>query len=258
MAVYNRGTEGRLNDILTVLGTTKSSLWPFWDATGSLVSGISVGDLTSSDEAGAVTLQSEFAPIELPSGLHSYHFNPSGNLHLSGVDNAAYTFGNGTVDSAFSVGAWIRPNAVVSNAIISKYNATAEEWQLFIDSNGDLSLELHDASASASEIAVSDSALTIGQWVFVVATYDGTETAPDVRLYVDGQSANDGSTTEAGAYVAMEDTATPLLVGATGVTATPATEFHGRIALPFICGKELSAAEVTTLYGYTAPMVGIS
>jgi hypothetical protein len=258
VTVYIRGTEGRLNDILSALGATTPSLWPFWESVGSLVSGISVGDLTSSDEAAARTLESEFAPISLPSGLHSYHFNPVGNQHLAGVDHANYTFGNGTVDTPFSVGAWIRPAAIASNTIISKYSATVREWRFWIDASGKLNLELYDESADGTEIAASTAALTVGQWQWVVATYDGGETAPVVNLYVDAVLANDGTTTEAGAYVAMEDTATPLLVGCSGVTATPVNEFHGRIALPFVTGKALTQAEVTTLYGYTAPMVGIS
>jgi len=260
MTTYIRGTEGRLNDILSTLGTTKTSLWPFWESTGTLVSGISAGDLTSSDEAAARSLEAEFAPVDLPCGLHSYHFNPVGNQHLAGVDHANYSFGNGTVDVPFSVGAWIRPNAIATNVIMGKYDSAGntEEWRFFIDSSGKLSMELHDASASATEIAISDSALTAGQWIFAVAAYDGGETAPDLDLYVNGTAVNDGSTTEGNTYTAMEDTAAPLTVGCSGVTATPVAEFHGRIALPFICGKQLSAAEVQTLYGYTAPMVGVA
>lgn len=260
MTVYVRGTEGRLNDIMSTLGTTTPSLWPFWEKTGTLVTGISVGDLTASETAGAAeALEDDFAPLLLPSGLYSYHFHPTGDHHLAGIDHANYSFGNGTVDTPFSVGAWIRPNAIATNVIMGKFDSAGslEEWRFFIDSNGKLSLELHDASASATEIAVSDSAMTIGQWVFAVATYDGTETAPVVNLYVDGTLSNDGTTTETNAYVAMENTAAPLTVGCSGVTATPVAEFHGRIAMPFITGKALSQAEVTTLYGYTAPMVGV-
>jgi hypothetical protein len=261
MSVYRRGTEGRLNDIQTVLGTTTPSLWPFWESTGVLVTGIGVGDLIPSETGGAAeALEDDFAPLQLPSGLYSYHFHPTGDHHLAGIDSTNYSFGNGTVDTPFSVGAWIRPNAIASNVIMGKYDSVgnAEEWRFFIDGSGLLSLELHDASASATEIAVSDAALTVGQWVMVTATYDGGETAPVVNLYVNGASVNDGSTTESNSYVAMENTASPLTVGCGGVTATPTTEFHGRIALPFITGKALSAAEVTTLYGYTAPMVGVA
>lgn len=253
MAGYNRGTEGRLNDILSTLGTTTPSLWPFWEPTGTVVTGIGVGDLVPTE-----TTTFGFSPLLLPCGLYSYHFHPTGDHHLAGIDSANYTFGNGTVDTPFSVGAWIRPNAVASNTIMAKYSATVREWRFWIDAAGLLDLELYDESADTTEIATSTVAVTQGQWQFVVASYDGTETAPVVNLYVDATLANDGSTAETGAYVAMEDTATPLTIACSGVTATPVNEFHGRMALPFITGKALSAAEVTTLYAYMAPMVGIA
>jgi hypothetical protein len=132
------------------------------------------------------------------------------------------------------------------------------EWRFWIDADGKLDLELYDESADTTEIAVSDAALTAGQMQFVVATFDGVDATPGMYLYVDGASVNDGSSTETGAFVATEDTATPLTIGCSGVTATPVNEFHGRIAMPFITGKALSAAEVTQLYGLTAPMVGIA
>lgn len=259
MTVYNPGLEAKLNSILTTLGTTKRSLWPCWEKTGVLVAGVGVGDLIPSETAGAAeALEDDFSPLLLPCGLFSYHFHPTGDHHLAGIDHANYTFGDGSVDAAFSVGAWIRPNAIVSNTIMAKYSATVREWRFWIDADGKLDLELYDESADTTEIAASTAALTLGQMQFVVATYDGGETAPVVNLYVDGVLANDGSTTETGAYVAMEDTATPLTVGCSGVTATPVNEFHGRIALPFITGKELTAAEVASLYALMNPMVGIS
>jgi hypothetical protein len=261
VTTYVRGLDGRLNDIMTILGTTTPSLWPFWESTGTLVTGISVGDLIPSETAAAAeALEDDFAPVMLPCGLFSYHFHPTGDHHLAGIDSNSYSFGNGTVDTPFSVGAWIRPNAIVTNVIMGKYDSAGnlEEWRFFIDSAGKLSLELHDASASATEIAASTSALTIGQWINVVATYDGGETDPVVNLYVNGVLANDGTTTESGTYTAMENTAAPLTVGCSGVTATPVAEFHGRIALPFLTGKALSAAEVAQLYALTQSMVGIS
>ena len=253
MAAYIRGTEGRLNDIQTTLGTTKPSLWPFWEATGTRIASIGVGDLTPTDTDGT-----GFAPLLLPCGLYSYHFHPTGDHHLAGIDHANYTFGDASVDAPFSVGAWIRPNAIASNTIMAKYSATVREWRFWIDASGLLDLELYDESVDTTEIATSTVAVTKGQWQFVVASYDGGETAPVVNLYVNATLANDGSTAETGAYVAMEDTATPLTIGCSGVTATPVNEFHGRMALPFITGKALSGAEVLELHKLMAPMVGIA
>ncbi|HEU0072490.1 MAG TPA: LamG domain-containing protein [Dehalococcoidia bacterium] len=261
MAGYNPGLEAKLDTILGILGTTKRSLWPFWEKTGVLVTGIGVGDLIPAETSGtAEALEDDFSPLLLPCGLFSYHFHPTGDHHLKGIDSTDYSFGDGSVDSAFSVGCWIRPNAIASNVLLAKYDSAGmkEEWRFWIDGDGKLDLELHDASASATEIAVSDAALTVGLLQFVVATYDGTQTAPEVNLYVDGQLVNDGLTVEDGSYVAMEDTDAPLTIGCGGVTATPTTEFHGRIAMPFITGKELSAAEVSQLYNLMNPMVGLS
>lgn len=260
MTTYIRGTEGRLNDVLRLLGTTKVSLWPFWEDAGSLITGIGVGDLTAAETAGAAEdLQDDFAPIALPSGLYTYHLHPTGDHHLAGIDSANYTFAAANEDSPFSCGAWIRPNAISSNTIMAKYDAagTAREWRLWIGATGLLTLELYDESADTTEIAASTAALTAGQWVMVTATYDGTETSPVVNLYVNSTLVNDSTTTETGAYVSMEDTATPLTIGCSGTTALPANEFHGRIALPWIAGKALTAAEVATLHSYTAPMVGL-
>lgn len=258
MTVHNPLREGQLNLILDILGTTSPWIVPGWESVGSVVTAIGAGGhLTSSDEAGAVTLESEFAPNELPCGLYSYEFVPAGNLHLSGADAASHSFGDASVDSPFSVGAWIRPNAIASLTILSKYSATVREWRLHLDSNGLLTFDLYDESVDATEIAASTSAIELGKMQFVVASYDGTETAPVLYLYVNGAAVNDGSTTETNSYVAMENTATPVLVGAHGVTGTPVQEFNGRIWLPFITGKALTAAEVKALYALTVPMVGI-
>jgi hypothetical protein len=250
--------DGKLNAIMAILGTTTPSLWPFWERTGSLVSGIGPGDLTSAETAGAAeALEDDFAPVALRYGNHAYHFHPTGDHHLAGIDHASYSFGSGAADVPLSVGAWIRPNAIASNTIIAKYSATVREWRFWIDAAGKLSLELYDESADTSEIAASTAALTPYLWQHVVATYDGVETAPVVQLYVNGSAVGDGTTAETGAYVAMEDTATPLTIGCSGVTATPVNEFHGRMALPFVTGKELTASEVGQLYALTARMVGL-
>jgi len=257
MTAYNRQLEGKLNDILTILGATKTSFWPFWERTGQLVTGIGLGDVIPSETAGvAEDLEHDFAPLLLPCGLYSYHFHPTGDHHLAGIDSAAYTF----IASPFSVGCWIRPNAIASNVMLAKYDSAgnAEEWRFWIDAAGLLDMELHDANVSATEIAVSAAAVSLGQMQFVVATYDGTPATPLVYLYVDGVAVNDGSTAEVNAFVDMEDTATPLTIGCGGVTAAPTTEFHGRIAMPFICGKQLSAAEVVTLRDIMRPMIGIA
>ena len=261
MTAYNRQVEGQLNDILDILGTTKTLLVPGWEDTGSVIGTIGAAGFTSSDEAGAVAVEAEFSPRRMPCGLHHYGFTKTGNLHFSGADNAAFTFDGGG-DAPFSGGLWIRPNiAVLEQDLIAKYVAASEEFRFSISSAGKLTLELHDATDSTSELATATTVLTPGKMVFVVFTYDGMETAdvPDIHLYIDGADDNPlGLSVETGAYLHMDDTATPLTIGASGLTAAPVNEFDGRLAIPFLTGKELTQANVTDLYSIMAPMVGIA
>lgn len=261
MSVTTEGQiQAELNGIMSVLGTTKPNLWPFLEATGVLVSGIGGGgDLVPSETAGAAeALEDDFAPVKGPGGIYSYHFHPTGDHHLAGSDHGDFSFGDGTVDSPFSVGAFIRPN-VANLTILGKHDSAGnlEEWKFYIDSNGKLALELHDASASATEIGTATNALTAGQMIFAVATYDGDEADPAVNIYADAVLASDGLTVETSAYVAMENTATPLTAFCAGVTAAPVLEFHGRGALPFVTGKELSLAEVQELYARGRRLLGL-
>lgn len=264
-----------LDRILRILGTTDTHLLLFaagpGDAT-ALVPAMSEAQVLyqTRDEAGTVNVNAEFGPIPLPCGLFAYHFGVVGNNHIAAsADAASHTFGNGTVDSPFSVGAWIMPATKNDNTIISKFGSTAaaEEWKWGLAATtGALYLELHDASASTTEIGTADGAQSrfasdgsppLHRWSFAVSTYDGTETAPEITHYLNSTDVSNANrdSVESGAYVAMEDTATPLLVAASDVTGTPTEEFHGYIALPFICGKELSAAEVRELYEVTQRMV---
>jgi len=255
-----------LDEIVTILGGTKMAFWPFLTAIGADVfpygSGNDGAVLTPSDEAAARALEAEFNPIRL-NGVHAYYFDSSVNNHLNGGDNANYSHGNGTVDTAFSLGAWIMPTEALGTArtIIAKYGSTAnlEEYDFRFDASGNLVLELHDASASASEIGTgAGDVLVPWAWNFVVATYDGEEATPDVHLYRNGSDTlAAGTTTETGAYVAMEDTAAGLLIGARDATGTPAQEFEGYVALPFVTGKELTAVEVTQLYQIGRRLVGL-
>ena len=173
MTAYNPGLEAKLNDILDILGTTKTLLVPGWESIGSIMGTIGAAGVTSSDEGGAVAVEAEFSPQEMPCGLHHYGFTKAGNLHLSGADNAAFTF-DGGADAAFSGGLWIRPNvAILKQDLIAKYVGAAEEYVCGLDAAGKLYLELHDATDSTKEVATAATVQTAGQFIFVVFTYDG-------------------------------------------------------------------------------------
>ena len=246
-----------LDQFLTVLGSTKTSFWPLVESTGAIVRtyGESAHIFTMTD-SGA----NGFHPVEHPGRIQSYHFSKSDDQHGAGQDHADFSFGNGTTtDAAVSWGAWVWQDVQgAAAAIMTKYDAvgTDREWSFMVNASNKLELELYDDNANASEAGMANTALTLNQFQFVVITYNGAQADPDVNFYLDG--AADGSgTTQTGSYEAMQAGATPVMLGAEDDTAAPTNEFNGRIALPFVCGKELSAAEVTTLYGIGKTLLGV-
>lgn len=261
MTVYAPGTVADLNAIMSTLGTTKATFWPFHESTGIVIGAVGAGArlIPSETAAAAEALEDDFTPQQLPSNLYSYYFSNLEDQHLAiGADNANFHFDG---DVAFSVGCWIQPQDITTVALIAVMDTAgnAEEWAFRLDGSSKLELELHDASASAKEVGVSDTAVVIGQWSFAVVTYDGTKATPVVKFYQNGaiDSTTPFGTTETGAYDGMEDKSTPLTIACAGVTALPTQEYTGRIAMPFVTGKELSAAEVLTLHKRMAPMMGL-
>ena len=120
-------------------------------------------------------------------------------------------------------------------------------------------LGVFDESTDGDEIGYGTTALVLNEWAFIVGTYDGVEEPPEIFIYLNGAVDNDGTTTETGAYAAMEQTAAKLSIGArTGAADVAGLELDGRIALPFVCGKVLSAIEVGNLYGLGARLLGIN
>ena len=251
-------TFRRLDDIVTILGGTKMAFYPFLTGHGTDVFPYGAGNDGIVGLPNDAALEAEYDPIPLPGGVFAYYFDSSADNHIGFGDNAAYSHAS---DTAVSWGAWVYPTEVLGTqrSIIAKHLGAAEEYDFRFDASGNLELELHDASASATEIGTGASDVIVPwAWNFVVATYDGTAATPDVHLY---RNASDtlaaGTTTESGAYVGMEDGAAEFLIGCRNSAATPAQEFEGYMALPFITGVELTQANVTSLHNIGRELIGL-
>lgn len=261
--VANARTFDLLDQMVAILGTTRTVFMPFLSPLGQVVQSYkgSVHDFTPSDETGGVNLEDEFIPYKHAGGVFSYFFDRSANNHLAGVDHGDFSAISGGVDAAFSVGAWCLPRlAGTQQTLLAKYDVagTLREWQLGLDASEQIAFELFDesiADADAAVIAPGATALSLNEWAFVVATYGGQGGAPgfagsamSLAVYLNG-AVDTGVVAGTGAddYVDMEDTATPPLIGAADDQAAPTFEWEGRIALPFVCGKALSATEVAEI-----------
>lgn len=261
-------TYNLLDQMIAILGTTRLMFYPCLQGCGPDVHTYGVldtGDLAAHarQPAGAVNLEDEFDPVRLAApGMHAYFFDQALNNHMIVADCDHITHGDGSVDSPASWGIAILPTEKIGDqcSLISKFNMTgsAEEFDFRHDNTGHLVLELHDASASASEVATASAVIVPWVWNILIATYDGNEADPDVHLYQNGIDLNPtGATTENGSYVAMENTPTDLMIGARNLTGTVQAPYNGYLTLPFSCGKELLADEVSCITDIEKILIGL-
>lgn len=260
-----------LNDLLTILDpdTNNVFLWPFLEDTGQLVQsyggidesvipGIAATDTDLDDSVG-------FMPVRHPGGINSYHFEGAGDQQLAGDDAATLSF-NGTTDAAFSVGCFFYIDSG-TGTLIAKYDVagTDREWRLHLLSGPDLALELYQEDIDDSETAQTTAALSTRKWYSGIVTYGGAggdgaggkTAAADMTIYIDGAAVAATTSEVGGTYADMVAGNAPLLIGANDDSAAPASEFTGRIALPFIVNAELTAAEVAGINSICRGLLGL-
>ncbi|MFC1675564.1 LamG-like jellyroll fold domain-containing protein [Planctomycetota bacterium] len=132
-------------------------------------------------------------------------------------DDPALSFGDGSndSDSALSLAAWVYvTNHSDLQVIVGKWDGLGakREWVLWLNSVEILEMRLYDQSNTAWIGQVSDDVLTDG-WHFVCGTYNATEAASGITLYVDGVAVDSTADGE-GVYVAMEDNTSKVMIGA--------------------------------------------
>ena len=169
-------------------------------------------------------------------------------------DADTLSFGNSSVDSPFSIAAWIFATGASGNEmILSKYDRTSgtplREWQIYL-LNSKLKFRLIDHNVLANINVVANDILTTG-WHFVVGTYDATEADTGLNLYIDGAVLGDSDVTRStdGSYVAMENTAAEVIIGArTDSGGSLGSFFQDKIDNVILFDAEITQATVSALY----------
>ena len=169
-------------------------------------------------------------------------------------DAAAFSFGNGTVDSPFSIASWVYVTSfpAFQQAILSKWDSsTAREYMFAVNTFGKLQLRFTDESTNAIIGAEGDGVLTDG-WHFVVSTYTGQSTTGStaanlIKLYVDGDLVTSTKTNNA-SYDAMEDTTTKAVLGGSYVSSSLVNFWQNKIDNTILFDVELTAGNILSLY----------
>lgn len=238
-------------------GVGDSSLVAHWLLNDNLATQVILDDAIAGTYDGAT----ETADTE---DLHKTGKVGTGCFNFNGVDcgiigdAAGLSFGNGTVDSPFSVVAWAYTTAGGDTQyIISKRDVgVAEEWTFHIRGATNLMrVSLTDESETAVITCDADDVLSDG-WHLLGFTYPGQAaagaTAADlIKIYVDGALVDSTATNDA-SYDAMESLAADVLIGGHRVGGVTGGYWVDKMDDVALFGKELSAVEMAALYNIGA------
>ena len=233
--------------------TGDSSLVAHWLLNDNLATTAVLDDTVAGSHDGVATSNTE--------DLHETGQVGTGCFNLGGTDAvevtsaAALTFGNGTVDSPFTIIAWVNVKLTgTTGHILTKWDTNSKrEYDFYITSEGYLKLFLADQSVSKYPYRQSDELLTAG-WHMVAATFSGQAASGPlvanlILLYVDGAVVASTATNEA-TYDAMESLGSDLVIGGfydTGVLNADAF-WDDKIDEVALFDKKLSTAEIASLY----------
>ena len=152
-----------------------------------------------------------------------------------------------TVTAQVTVAAWVYRTAAQASwaAVVSRQQGTTnfEHYYLGFSNTGQYRWFVNTTGGYSS--TALGGAAPVGQWVFVVGTYDGAM----VRFYVNG--VQQFATPRTGTF-ASDTTGLQIGAGSNDAAHTPTEAFNGRVDAVQVYNVALSASEVLALYQGTA------
>ncbi|WP_288955609.1 LamG-like jellyroll fold domain-containing protein [uncultured Polaribacter sp.] len=180
-----------------------------------------------------------------------FDFDSTNNEYIDcgGANDFSFTNGSGT-DLPFSLSAWINMVDASSFRIISKYGSGTDiEWYFYTTGSDILRFRLYDKNNVGYIGRGYSTAMTSyqGQWINVVATYNGNEQSSGINIYINGLEVDDQDAS-GGTYEGMTTTTNPVTIGKMGTAYA-----NGKFSNVSVFNTELSSTQVETIYNNGAP-----
>lgn len=167
----------------------------------------------------------------------------------SSIDNL---FGSGAGTANASISAWIYPTGLGENSngqIIGKDNAASSAnptngWTLRLTGTNQIRFTADNVTTDIDRVSANN-AITLNAWNHVVVTWDGSNTATNIKIYVNGAEVSYATTTD-GSGNKNSDAANNLVIGNNRVASLTRT-FAGYIDELYVFTGILSTAEISRL-----------
>lgn len=193
----------------------------------------------------------------------------SGNAYASGQwfllqDHNNFTFNTTGTDNAFTISLWYKSNVANSGGSLGGTTGPISylvnkpfEYGLAVSGDNKLRFTLNSGGSASNTIFVETAAnpMSVNDWNHVVITYDGSETAAGMKIYVSGIDKT-ATTGGAGSYTGMTNGAADIYFGYGAIAGTtlPLASFNiegAKILEPSIWSAELSGENVLAVYHAT-------
>jgi len=159
---------------------------------------------------------------------------------------------------AFTLEAWAYTTDVtkISQEIINKDGIAADSRAYNLGFlNNNLRLQIFSQKNSVNNFIMTwADQIANNTWYHIIGTWDGGLTDASTALYINGVSG--GTCVETGDFAALQAVTEALLIGARKASA-PEREVFGRIALPRIYNRALSAPEIQNHFSREKHLFGV-
>jgi len=231
-------------------------------------SGLKYGDLTGSETF--YSSINRWFDCDSPANLGRESSQPSHAVNFDGSagsfkisDTSTFSWGNGVNDLPFSMGGWFKfDDVTTSQCLFGRINDASSGTQyLVLLDNNDLYLRVYDTSTSNFRHLIANNVInTVGEWVHLVFTYDGTGGATaetGMEIYLNGVAVSNASG-GAGTYSTMTASVDTFCLGYSAGAGVDTLFLNGAIDEAFVYSGELDETthgEISTLYngGIVAP-----
>lgn len=162
-----------------------------------------------------------------------------------------------TVDTPFSIALWAKTSSMDYASLVSKLDSASPYtgYELLMLGAGEASrvrLQLFDNAGHLIAFDSVENAINDGEWHLVVATYDGSGSDSGMHIYVDGELADAGGSTDP--HTGPITNNIPFQLGMRGGSNVPnQIPFDGLMDEVSIWNRALSATNVSQIYNGGQP-----
>jgi hypothetical protein len=182
------------------------------------------------------------------SNTYSVDFDGTNDyVDCGGSSDFSFTDGSSN-DSAFSISAWVKFDNTNRARLVSKDTGTSSREYLF-GTNATNKFNMLLGNGSVNLDIQNNTTLNNTDWFHVVATYDGSETASGLKVYVNAD-ASSLTNNSLGSYSGMPSTGGNLEIGR---FANGHSFFNGLVDEVAVFNSALSASDVTAIYNSGVP-----